>query len=84
VADLRKANEPGRIDEDFVNRLHLGDTIRFFLDTKRAGGRGERTISEYRKKLGGHHDRPPFIVAKASANASAVILSQRLLASSEN
>jgi site-specific recombinase XerD len=51
VADLRKANEPGRIDEDFVDGLHLGDAIQFFLDTKRTGGRGERTISDYRKKL---------------------------------
>lgn len=41
----------GRFDEGFVDGLHLGDAIRFFLDAKRAGGRSERTISEYRKKL---------------------------------
>jgi integrase/recombinase XerD len=40
-----------RFDEEFVDGLHLGDAIRFFLDAKRAGGRSERTISEYRKKL---------------------------------
>ncbi|PLS84437.1 MAG: hypothetical protein CYG60_17980, partial [Actinobacteria bacterium] len=51
VADLRRANEPGRIDEDFVDGLYLGDAIRFFLDAKRAGGRSERTLLEYRKKL---------------------------------
>lgn len=38
-------------DEDFVAGLCLGDAIRFFLDAKRAGGRSERTLSEYRKKL---------------------------------
>ncbi len=31
--------------------LHLGDAIHFFLSAKRAGGRSERTISDYRKKL---------------------------------
>lgn len=30
---------------------YLGDAIAFFLDTKRAGGRGEKTIDDYRKKL---------------------------------
>jgi hypothetical protein len=30
---------------------YLGDAIRFFLDAKHAGGRSERTLSEYRKKL---------------------------------
>jgi hypothetical protein len=42
---------PGRPDDDFADGLGLGDAIRFFLDAKRAGGRSERTISEYRKKL---------------------------------
>ncbi len=50
AADLRKANGPGGIDEDFVDGLYLGNATRFFLDAKRAGGRDERTISEYRKK----------------------------------
>ncbi len=31
--------------------LWVGDAIRFFLDAKRAGGRSERTIDDYRKKL---------------------------------
>jgi integrase/recombinase XerD len=48
---LREVNGPGGIDEDFVEGLCLGDAIRFFLDAKRAGGRSERTVSEYRKKL---------------------------------
>ena len=31
--------------------LYLGDAIYFFLSAKRAGGRSERTIDDYRKKL---------------------------------
>ncbi len=31
--------------------LWLGDAIRFFLDAKRAGGRSQRTLDDYRKKL---------------------------------
>ena len=31
--------------------LHLGDAIHFFLSAKRAGGRSERTVDDYRKKL---------------------------------
>jgi integrase/recombinase XerD len=31
--------------------LWLGDAIGFFLDAKRAGGRSERTVDDYRKKL---------------------------------
>ena len=51
MADSRGVKKPGQIDEDFVEGLCLGDAIRFFLDAKRAGGRSERTVSEYRKKL---------------------------------
>jgi hypothetical protein len=54
VADmtyLRGTQKQDRLDEDFVDGLYLGDAIRFFLDAKRAGGRSERTLSEYRKKL---------------------------------
>ncbi len=51
MEDARGLQTPGRADEDFVDGLHVGDAIRFFLDAKRAGGRSERTISEYRKKL---------------------------------
>src|SRR5215203_4079248 len=31
--------------------LYLGDAIHFFLNAKRAGGRSERTLEDYRKKL---------------------------------
>jgi integrase/recombinase XerD len=31
--------------------LYLGDAIHFFLSAKRAGGRSERTLNDYRKKL---------------------------------
>jgi len=31
--------------------LYLGDAIHFFLSAKRAGGRSERTLDDYRKKL---------------------------------
>jgi site-specific recombinase XerD len=31
--------------------VFLGDAIAYFLDAKRAGGRGEKTIDDYRKKL---------------------------------
>ena len=50
MADLSGAVK-GRYDEEFLDGLHLGDAIRFFLDAKRAGGRSERTLTEYRKKL---------------------------------
>ncbi len=33
------------------DELYLGDAIHFFLSAKRAGGRSERTVDEYRKKL---------------------------------
>lgn len=41
VAPASKASE----------ELYLGDAIHFFLNAKRAGGRSERTIDDYRKKL---------------------------------
>ncbi len=31
--------------------LFLGDAIELFLKAKRAGGRGDKTIDDYRKKL---------------------------------
>ena len=34
-----------------ADELYLGDAIHFFLSAKRAGGRSQRTIDEYRKKL---------------------------------
>ena len=33
------------------DRLWLGDAIHFFLSAKRAGGRSEKTVDDYRKKL---------------------------------
>jgi integrase/recombinase XerD len=41
VAPTSKASE----------ELYLGDAIHFFLSAKRAGGRSQRTIDDYRKKL---------------------------------
>jgi integrase/recombinase XerD len=41
VAPASKASE----------ELYLGDAIHFFLSAKRAGGRSERTLDDYRKKL---------------------------------
>lgn len=38
---------PGESQDD----LYVGDAIHFFLNSKRAGGRSERTVDEYRKKL---------------------------------
>jgi len=32
-------------------QLYLGEAIEFFLNSKRAGGRSEKTIDDYRKKL---------------------------------
>lgn len=34
-----------------TDELYLGDAIHFFLSAKRAGGRSERTVDDYRKKL---------------------------------
>ena len=34
-----------------ADKLYLGDAIHFFLSAKHAGGRNQRTIDEYRKKL---------------------------------
>jgi site-specific recombinase XerD len=39
----RREPDPGEV--------YLGDAINFFLGAKRAGGRSERTLEEYRKKL---------------------------------
>jgi len=39
---------PGSGEPD---ELYLGDAIHFFLSAKRAGGRSQRTIDDYRKKL---------------------------------
>ncbi len=41
----------GQVGDEEGGELYLGDAIHFFLSAKRAGGRSERTIDEYRKKL---------------------------------
>ena len=41
----------GMTEASDTGELYLGDAIHFFLSAKRAGGRSERTIDEYRKKL---------------------------------
>ncbi len=40
-----------RLGEDDRDGLWLGDAIHFFLLAKRAGGRSEKTVGDYRKKL---------------------------------
>ncbi len=37
--------------EDDRDVLYLGDAIHFFLSAKRAGGRSDKTVDDYRKKL---------------------------------
>ncbi len=41
---------PGGAEDD-RDSLYLGDAIHFFLSAKRAGGRSEKTVDDYRKKL---------------------------------
>jgi integrase/recombinase XerD len=48
VSDMKSPEEDASVGQ---GGLYLGDAIRFFLDAKRAGGRGQRTIDDYRKKL---------------------------------
>src|SRR5215217_1657435 len=42
---------PRASGSDGPEGLYLGDAIHFFLSAKRAGGRSERTVDDYRKKL---------------------------------
>ena len=41
----------GRGGEADRDGLYLGDAIHFFLSAKRDGGRSEKTVEDYRKKL---------------------------------
>ena len=53
-SEMRAATEEAveaRLGEDDPDGLWLGDAIDFFLSAKRAGGRSEKTIDDYRKKL---------------------------------
>jgi integrase/recombinase XerD len=43
--------EPVVPESRALDELYLGDAIHFFLSAKRAGGRSQRTIDDYRKKL---------------------------------
>ncbi len=78
-------------DED----RYLGDAIHFFLSAKRAGGRSERTIDEYRKKLDlfqrwaagrvageGEVDLPLELVGPDEVEAYAVHMKERGLSDS--
>jgi len=52
VAETGTRDAPGAVDgRTGPEGLYLGDAIHFFLNAKRAGGRSERTIDDYRKKL---------------------------------
>lgn len=43
--------EAANASESSKEELYFGDAIHFFLSAKRAGGRSERTVDDYRKKL---------------------------------
>ena len=52
VANVGDGTDEGHDEETREpDGLYLGDAIHFFLSAKRAGGRSQRTIDEYRKKL---------------------------------
>ena len=51
MAEAETQIEPGTPSSGATEGLYLGDAIHFFLSAKRAGGRSERTIDDYRKKL---------------------------------
>lgn len=51
MAEARARTETATPSPAGSGELYLGDAIHFFLNAKRAGGRSERTIDDYRKKL---------------------------------
>ena len=51
VTEAETKTEPAAPASRASEELYLGDTIHFFLSAKRAGGRSQRTIDDYRKKL---------------------------------
>jgi len=51
VSEALTPTEPVAPSSGAAEGLYLGDAIHFFLNAKRAGGRSERTIDDYRKKL---------------------------------
>jgi integrase/recombinase XerD len=51
VTEAETNTEPAAPTSGVSEELYLGDAIHFFLSAKRAGGRSQRTIDDYRKKL---------------------------------
>jgi integrase/recombinase XerD len=51
VTEAETTTEPAAPASGASEGLYLGDAIHFFLSAKRAGGRSQRTIDDYRKKL---------------------------------
>jgi integrase/recombinase XerD len=51
VSEAESRIEPVGPVSKASEELYLGDAIHFFLNAKRAGGRSQRTIDDYRKKL---------------------------------
>src|SRR5215218_7180768 len=51
MAEVETQIEPVASVSGASEELYLGDAIHFFLSAKRAGGRSQRTIDDYRKKL---------------------------------
>lgn len=45
------ADAESKIGAGETEELYLGDAIDFFLNSKRSGGRSEKTVSDYQKKL---------------------------------
>jgi integrase/recombinase XerD len=51
VGEANTQIEPATPASGANEKLYLGDAIHFFLNAKRAGGRSDRTLDDYRKKL---------------------------------
>ena len=51
MSEEQTHTEPVAPTDGTSEELYLGDAIHFFLSAKRAGGRSERTLDDYRKKL---------------------------------
>ncbi len=51
MSEIETQIEPVAPASGASDELYLGDAIHFFLSAKRAGGRSQRTIDDYRKKL---------------------------------
>jgi integrase/recombinase XerD len=51
MSEAKTQIEPMVPESEAPDELYLGDAIHFFLSAKRASGRSQRTIDDYRKKL---------------------------------